>query len=335
MKTITAVVPTFNEGAHIASCVESLLRQEGDGSNAEVLVVDGGSTDATRDIVRAFPEFGQRVRLLDNPRRFQVHAWNIGWRAAKGDYVAGVVAHAKYAPDYLHSGLEALARTGADAVGPVATACGSGLFGGAVAWCMSSPFGVGNARFRFTQSEEDVDSVCNIIMRRELYAMLGGYDERVPFDEDDEFNYRLRSAGGRIVVSPSLRIKYHVRETVPQLAKQMYSYGYWRRFTRLLHPSRVPARVYVPPLLVAGLAISAALAFTPARPVAWVVPALYAGFTLAGAVTASRAIGPRRAACVPFALATMHVSYGVGFIRALLMPAWRVIAGTAARDAER
>ncbi len=335
MKTITAVVPTFNEGAHIATCLESLLRQEGDGSDVEVLVVDGGSTDATRDIVRASPEFGRRVRLLDNPRRFQVYAWNIGWRAAKGDYVAGVLAHAKYAPDYLHSGLEALARTGADAVGPVQTAFGSGLFGSAVAWCMSSRFGVGNARCRYTQAEEDVDSVCNIIMRRELYALLGGYDERIPFDEDDEFNYRLRSAGGRIIVSPNLRIKYYVRETVAQLARQMYSYGYWRRFTRLLHPSRVPARVYAPPLLVAGLAVSAAIAFTPARGVAWVVPALYAGFTLAGAVAASRSIGLRRASAVPLALATMHVSYGVGFIRALLMPTWRVIAGTAARDVER
>jgi glycosyltransferase involved in cell wall biosynthesis len=333
--TLTAVVPTLNEASHIAGCLESLIEQQGIGEDFEIVVVDGGSTDGTCDIVRAFPGFGGRIRLLDNPDRYQVYAWNIGWRAARGEYIAGVVAHVKYDAHYLRAGLDVLARTGADVVGPVAVAYGRGLFGGAVAWCMSSPFGVGNARFRYTTVEEEVDSVCNVIMRRDWFVRLGGYDERVPFDEDDELNYRLRRAGGRILVSPELRIRYHVRQTVVALARQMFSYGYWRRFTRILHPARVPARIYAPPALVAGLAVSLALAATPLWRLAPIVPGLYAAFVAVAAVVACRTIGPLRAAFVPCALATMHLSYGAGFFRALMTPAWRVLGGTESRDGGR
>jgi succinoglycan biosynthesis protein ExoA len=335
MTKLTAVVPTYNEAEHIAGCLESLIQQQDMGEDFEIVVVDGGSTDGTRDIVRGFPGYGGRIRLFDNPARYQVFAWNIGWREARGEFVAGVVAHAKYDAGYLRAGLDVLARTGADAVGPVATAYGLGVFGGAVAWCMSSPFGVGNARFRYTTCEEEVDSVCNIIIRREWFVLLGGYDERVPFDEDDELNYRLRKAGGRILVSPELRIKYHVRQTVPALSKQMFSYGYWRRFTRMLHPARVPMRIYAPPALLAGLVASVAITFTPARALASIVPLLYAGFVAVATIAASRKIGFARTARVPLALATMHLSYGAGFFRALFTPSWRVLGGKVSRDAAR
>jgi succinoglycan biosynthesis protein ExoA len=331
---VTAIVPTFNEERNVGRCLTNLLSQRGV-QDYEVIVVDGRSTDRTVDVVRSFPEFGTKLRLLDNPRRYQVFAWNIGCRAARGDYIVLISAHTAYGPHHFERCLETIERTGADAVGPVQIAAGNGPLGTAIAWCMNSPLGIGNARFRFTQHEEEVDSVFSMFFRHEAYDRLGGFDERVAFDEDAEFSYRLRAAGGKIVASPAMAVRYFVRNSLRGLSRQMFCYGYWRRFTQLLHPKDVPLRVYAPPALVAGLALSAVLALTPLRALAALVPALYAAYVLYAICTALPKVGVACAGCVGAALACMHVSYGAGFWRALLTPQNRILFPAVHRSVAR
>jgi hypothetical protein len=208
-------------------------------------------------------------------------------------------------------------RTGAAAVGGVQRPYGHGLVGRAIAWCMSSALGMGNARYRYTHAEEESDSVFSIFTRRKTLEDLGGYDERVPFDEDSDLNYRLRRSGGKLVVSPSIQVRYFVRRSLKALWKQMFRYGYWRRYTQLKHPGEVPVRVLAPALLVATLAASAMLATTPLRHAAGLVPALYGAFLGLCGVLAVRRAG-LAAVCVPVALATMHIAYGVGYWKALI-----------------
>lgn len=333
---VTVIVPTYNEEHSIGRCLVSLLRQYGIGEDEyEILVIDGRSSDRTAEIVLGFAGFGSRIRLIDNPRRYRFYAWNLGCRVARGEYVAFISAHAVYGPDYLRACLDALRRTGADAIGPVQSAVGFTMLGNAIAWCMTSPFGVGNARFRFAQREQEVDSVFSMFLRRETFERLGGYDERIAFDEEGEFNYRLRAAGGRIVVSPRIRAQYFVCETLRGLARQMFCYGYWRRFTRALQPRAVPWRVYVPPALIAGLIGSMALAFTPVREAAMVLPLLYAGYVGAGVVSALVRIGILGAACVAVVLPCMHFSYGLGFLRGLITRTQQVLVGTPQRSLAR
>lgn len=325
---ITALVATYNEERHIGRCLTDLLQQRNLADNdLEILVIDGRSTDRTVDIVRSFPEFGSRIGLIENPRRLQVYAWNLGWHTAQGEYVAFIGAHTSYSPDYLAECLEAIHRTGAEAVGPVQVPSGTTLLGKAIAWCMTSRFGVGNARFRFTRREEEVDSVFSMFLRRKTLERMGGFDERVPFDEDGEFNYRLRAAGGRIVVSPRLGARYFVRNSFRALRGQMFCYGYWRRFTRILHPRRVPMRVYAPPALVVGLIASILLSLSPFWPFAFIVPLAYVGFVLLAVLNAVPAIGLFPALYVTLALPCMHVSYGAGFLRALMTPQQKILVG--------
>lgn len=326
---ITAIVATYNEDQHIGRCLSDLLAQRGIADDdLEIIVVDGRSTDATVAVIQSFPEFGTRIRLIENPRRFQVYAWNIGWKAARGEFIAFIGAHSTYGVDYLRGCLDAIERTGAAAVGPVQIPTATSTLGKAIAWCMSSQFGIGNARFRFAQQEEEVDSVFSMFLKRDVLMRLGGYDERVAFDEDGEFNYRLRAAGGKIVVCPRLRARYFVRNSLRALRRQMFCYGYWRRFTRVLHPRQVPSRVYAPPAFVAALIVSATLAFTPIWPLALAVPLTYAAFVLAAVASAIPKIGPA-ALYVAAALPSMHVAYGLGFWRALLTPSGRVLADRA------
>jgi glycosyltransferase involved in cell wall biosynthesis len=316
--TITAIVPTYNEEAHIGQCLMSLLAQQGEEQNVEIIVVDGGSTDRTVQIVRSFPEFGERVRLLHNNRRMQVYAWNLGLSEAHGEYYAMISAHSQYSPTYFRDCLEVLRRTGATAVGGVQCAYGAGVLARAIAWCMSSAFGMGNARFRYTDREEEAESVFAMFTRREVLENLGGFDETLPFDEDSDLCYRLRRQGGKIVVSPRIEVRYEVRRSLRALWKQMQRYGYFRRFTQLKHPGDAPLRTYVPALLLASLIASVFLLATPVRMLGAVVPACYAVFLLVAAASSVRTIR-WDAAAVPVALVTMHLAYGAGWWKAFLL----------------
>jgi glycosyltransferase involved in cell wall biosynthesis len=298
-------------------------------ADIEIIVVDGMSSDRTVDIVRSLPEFGTKIHLIPNPRRLQVFAWNAALREARHEYFAMILAHADYHPEYFAQCLEVMGRTGADAVGGVQRPCGRGPFGRAVAYCMASPLGIGDARFRYTDVEQDSNTVFSIFTRCDTLRTLGGYDERFPFDEDSELNYRLRQRGGKLVVSPFIRVRYHVRESLRGLWMQMYCYGYLRRLTQLKHPRFVPKRVYVPAALLAALALSATLAATPLRMFAALVPAAYAVLLLLAALNAAFVVGAA-AALVPFALVTMHSAYGIGFWRSLMTPR-RWLPGAAPR----
>jgi glycosyltransferase involved in cell wall biosynthesis len=146
---ITAAIATYNEEQHIARCLEGLLAQS-DSGEIEIIVVDGMSSDRTAEIVHSFTRLDPRIRLLENPRRLQVYAWNIALREARGEYFAMILGHAEYDERYFAECLETMKRTGAVAVGGVQRPYGSGMLGKAIAWCMSSALGMGNARFRYT-----------------------------------------------------------------------------------------------------------------------------------------------------------------------------------------
>jgi GT2 family glycosyltransferase len=161
---------------------------------------------------------------------------------------------------------------------------------------------------------------------RATVQRLGGLDERITFDEDAEFSYRLRASGGRVVVTPGIETRYYVRNSLRALALQMMRYGYWRRFTRILHPQKAPLRIYAPPLLVGALATSLGLVIAGFPTLAAVVPMTYALFVIAAGLSAARSrIGIGTACCVALVLPCMHLSYGVGYWRALLTPARSVL----------
>jgi succinoglycan biosynthesis protein ExoA len=315
--SISAVVATYNEERYIGSCLSALLSQNPVPGGFEILVVDGGSTDRTLQIVRSFCVNDSRVRLLHNPKRLQVHAWNLALREMRGEYYAMIIAHGDYAPDYFVRCIEALRRTSADAVGGVFRAFGENPFGKAVAFCMSSPFGVGGARFRYLRGEEQCDSVAQIFTARRTLDSVGGWDERIAFDEDSDLCYRLRERGAKLLVSDSIAIRYYVRRSARALGLQMYRYGYWRRLTQMLHPQRTPWRILAPPGLVVACAVSALLACTPMRGLSVIAPAAYAAFLCVAAAVSVPRLGAS-AALVPIALAVMHFSYGWGYLRGLL-----------------
>lgn len=311
---ITAVVATYNEESHVAACLDGLLNQVDLPGDLEILVVDGGSTDRTVEIVRDLAAQHRSIRMVENPRRFQVYAWNLGARLARGRYVALFSAHTEYARDYLARCFEVSRRMDAANVGGVQEPIGDGVIGRAIALAMRSPFGVGNAHFRFAAREQYVDSVFGGFFDKSLLLALGGFDEDIPFNEDSEFNYRLRQAGYKIFMSMGIKVRYHVRNSLGRLARQMFRGGFWRRRTQLKLPTYVPLRVMAPPALVLATLLSLGAFAATRSPSALLPVALYALFVAAG--TLYGALGAQRpldALALPVVLPVMHFSYGAGW----------------------
>ena len=314
--SVSVVLPTLNERAFIRDCLDSLLHQ--DYPVGQILVVDGGSTDGTRAIVASS---SPRVRLLDNPRVTAAAAMNVGIAAATGDVVCRADAHALYATDYVRQCVAALAETGADNVGGAMRAVGTTAFGRAVAAVTSSPFGVGPGRFHYSDETEEVDTVYLGCWRRSTLERLGGYDESSLqwAAEDHELNFRLRRAGGRILLSSRIRSVYFPRETPRALRRQYFNYGVTKASTLAKHRALPTWR----PLGPAGLVAVTGAALVTTRGWRRVAIPIVHGLACAGvAARLSRdpGVAPHRALAV---LETCHWAYGLGFWTGLA----RVVSG--------
>lgn len=308
---VTVVLPTLNERSYIRDCLDSLLAQ--DMVVDEILVCDGGSTDGTREMVKLAPD---RVRLLDNPRVTAAAGMNVGLQAASGEIICRADAHTVYAPDYVRRCVEALETTGAANVGGRMVPVGTTRFGRAVAAVTSSPFGVGPGRFHYAEQVEDVDTVYLGCWRRETLLDLGGYDEQTLqwAAEDQELNFRLRRAGGRVVLDPSIRSWYFPRETPRALARQYANYGVAKASTLAKHGTLPSWRPLAPAALVAASVLAAVTLRGPWR---WAPAAVHAGAAGVAAFHLGRkpGVAPHRAFAV---LQICHWSYGYGFWRGVL-----------------
>jgi hypothetical protein len=247
-----------------------------------------------------------------------------------------VDGHALLPPDYLLQAVRTLQETGADDVGGIMAAEGVTPFEQAVAWAMTSPAGVGAARFHTGGRAGPTDSVYLGVYRRTALEQVGGYDESYLRAEDWEMNHRIRRAGGLIWFQPKLRVTYRPRATVTALARQYFHYGRWRRVVSRQHAGTINLRYLAPPVtllaiaagLVAGLAglIGGIAAGAPG--LGWLtlgllIPAGYLAGVLAVTATAARALEAPVLARLPVALTTMHMSWGAGFLTSPrdLMPA--------------
>ena len=144
------------------------------------------------------------IKIIDNPGLIVPTGFNAAIRAANGEILIRIDGHTTIAPDYVSQCVETLQRTGADNVGGRMNANGTTPFGRTVALSTSSPFGVGGARFHYSDQEEWVDTVYMGAWPSRVFEQIGGFDEELVRDQDDEFNYRLRENGGRILLNPKI-----------------------------------------------------------------------------------------------------------------------------------
>ncbi len=319
---LTIVIPMRNEEAYVGRCLDSILPQVEGRDDVEILLVDGQSTDRTREIARQYADRDPRIRVLDNPGRIVSTGMNLAIREARGDVIMMLGCHAEYADDYVDACLRVLERTGTDVVGGyMESRPGNDRpVGQAIAAAGSSVFGVGGARFRLGGREErEVDTVPFGCYRREVFEKVGPFDERLVRNQDIEMNTRIRRHGGRIVISPQIRLTYYNRSTYSGLCQQAFYNGLWNPYTLYLVGGGIRPRHLVPMAFVISLPLAAVLGLLWWG--FWVALGaevlLYAVLSIVMALRAARheAVSP---CLVMLAFWQLHFCYGVGSLWGLI-----------------
>lgn len=318
-KIASFIVPILNEEKYIESCVRSLLKQEFPAIEMEILLVDGMSTDRTMDILRRLEkEYPDTVRVLENPKRIQAAAMNLGAKAARGEYLLRIDAHAEYPPRYAAVCIELLQKTDAVNAGCVCHTAARTKTGRIIAKFLTSSFAVGGAGFRVGAESGYVDTVPFGTFRREDFLALGGFDERLARSEDNEINYRIRKTGGKIYMTSEIQVTYYCRETVTALAKMAAANGKWAVIAGRLCPGSMSVKYFVPLLFVLSLIGLPLLSLL--HPVfAWALGGELALYILLAALDAAKKAA--NLAELLFLLAlfpAFHIAYGIGSVSGLL-----------------
>lgn len=319
---VSIIVPIRNEVAYIQRCLDSLVKQTW--PNLEIWVIDGCSTDQTPELVAAYQAQYPWVKLLQNPHQTAPWAMNIGLAQVQGEVIIRIDGHCEVEPDYVARCMASLESTGADCVGGALRNVGETFWARTIALGMSSPFGVGNARFRYTDQAGEVDTLAFGAYRKAVFDRVGVFNTSLTRNQDDEFNYRLRASGGKIWLDPTIRAVYYTRGDLNSLWRQYYQYGWWKVVVIRMHPGSTQLRHLIPAGFVAGWIMAILLALL--IPYGWLLLVLMlAGYGMGCLLFAAR-LKPNDAATYRSLMAvfpTLHLAYGCGFWAGL----WRWARG--------
>ena len=318
--TVSAVVPLYNEAAHIRSLVEALLAQDYP-ALTEIWLVDGRSEDGTMAALEELKARDARIKVLSNPRRNQAAGINLALAQAQGQVIIRLDGHAQYGPDVIRSSVRALLKTGAGGVGAIARPLSSGTaFGQGIAAAHESRFGVGAARFRQASSEGWVDTVWNGCYWKYIIDQVGPLREDLLRLEDNDLNARVRALGYGLYLSPDIKAYYYPRQTLAGLWRQYAANGYGVGRALLQDRHCLGLRHLAPLALVLGLAFSLAVSilWPPALLATAVITLSYLLAAALFSIMAYRTRPGRYALLLPAVFATLHLSYGLGTAQGLL-----------------
>jgi succinoglycan biosynthesis protein ExoA len=319
-------MPARNEERYLAESVGHVLGQDYDG-DLELILAVGPSADRTPQLAGALAAADQRITVIDNPSGRIPAALNRALAASRHPVVVRVDARSLLPDGYIRTAVATLRGTGAANVGGVMAAEGVTHFQRAVAWAMTSPYGVGSASNHTGGVPGPAATAYLGVFQRAAIEQAGGFNERFEIAEDWELNHRIRSSGGLVWFQPDLAVTYRPRATIRELAIQYFRYGRWRREVCRQHPDTINLRYLTPPLAVAAIGGGAlaglvGLASRATGKRGWlaalsgglVLPLGYAAAIAGVAVRAWRDLPGSVAVRIPAALATMHLCWGTGFL---------------------
>lgn len=309
----SVVIPVRNEAAFIERCLGAILNQDYPAERMEIIVADGMSDDATREIIRKMPG-ADRVTVIPNPGIVQAVGLNLAIQKATGEFIVRVDGHTVIAPDYVRRCVELLRETGAHNVGGPMDPVGITPMGKATAAAGKSPFGVPTA-FHVSEQAQYTDTVYLGAWPRTVLEQVGLFDPTFVINQDYELNYRIRAAGGKIYFSPEIRSQYYGRQTLRALWRQYFRYGQGRVKTLRKHPRSLRIRHLVAPGFVAGLFGGLPLVtLIPLLAFPWLAGIFaYLALSLFFSMRAKRKAPDVALWRLPVVFATMHIAWGLGF----------------------
>jgi len=327
---LATVLPVYNEEAHIRGCLESLLHQTVDPSMHMILVLDGGSTDGTLDVVNnvILEHTGKdspRVDVLDNPGRTVAHARNLALThlPPSVEWLVEMIGHALVDEHHLQDRLDAwqactqevsgrLAGVGVRVV-PVDEP--KGMVASWIDGAISSPLGQSGGQFASFSKPSSTNVPAFVMHDRSAVESVEGWDTTFLTSQDSDLSMRLLKAGYTLYRHPKPCVQMHKRNTLGQWWKMGHRYGFWRTKVLLRHPRRAKWQEFLP-LLGLGLTVGLTSLSHPL----WSLPlAAYLGVLAVSG--AAQAIKQRRVTSVvgvPVSLVMLHSSFSIGLLDGLV-----------------
>ncbi len=316
---VSVVMPVLNEERHLEEAVGRVLEQDYPG-DLEVVLAIGPSKDRTQEIAEKLADRDPRISIVPNPTGKTPAALNVGIAHAKHDILVRVDGHGALTDGYITRAVEVLHESGADNVGGVMAAEGRTPTEMAVACAYRSRLGLGASTFHQGGKPGPADTVYLGVFRRAALERVGGFDETMHRAQDWELNYRIRKTGGLIWFSPDLSVTYRPRSSLSAVAKQFFHTGQWRREVIRRHPETASKRYLAPPVAVILLAVGTIMGIiglitgTAWLDLGFLAPLGYALLLLAGSAFEGRYLPWKALFWLPLVCATMHVSWGLGFL---------------------
>jgi len=316
---VSVIIPVLNEERFLKQSVQAILNQNYSGQ-FEIILALGPSKDQTNFIAQELAK-DQRIKLVENPSGRTASALNNAIKNSNFDIIVRLDGHAIVDSSYIKNAVKTLVESGADNVGGLMKAEGTNSFEKSVAAAMTSKFGVGNAPFHVGGKSGEVDTVYLGTFRKSALERVGYFDESFIRAQDWEMNYRIRKTGGKIWFNPELVVSYRPRKNILQLAKQYFEYGQWRKQVTKTYPETVSMRYLAPPVTVSGLIAGFVLVLFSKildiswLQIGWLAPLVYLTVILLAFLSIGSKIGLLSRLYLLLVLPTMHLSWGVGFLK--------------------
>lgn len=317
---VSVVIPCRNEKKYISKCLDSFLNQNYSKELYEILVCDGMSDDGTRDIIREYEAKYANVHLVDNKGLTAPKAMNEGIRYSKAKSIIIFGAHAYADSNFIKNNMKLLYRNDEiGCVGGTLETISENDKGKAIALAMSSPFGVGNALFRYATEEMYVDTVAFGGYKREVLDDIGYFDDELVRNQDDEINFRVTKGGYKILLSPEIKATYYSRGSFKKLWRQYFQYGFWKVRVMQKHGRTPSVRHLVPMAFVLGNIGAAILSFL-FKPIFYIWMVVLGLYIIGDLVSSLKLTKGKRKLLkyIPIVFPILHFSYGIGFLDGLI-----------------
>lgn len=318
---VSALLVTRNEKDYIKMSLMSLINQTYPKDKYEIIIIDGGSTDGTLDVIRELQESydkdGFGIKVVPNPKKILAAGWNIGIQAARGEYVVRIDAHATAEPDFVEKSVETILRVDAVCVGGKLTSKSLNGEDNVISYVLSSPFGVGNSSFRVSDTEGYSDTAVYGLYKKDIFDRAGYFDEKMVRNQDIEMHSRIKKEGGKFYFNPTIKSIYYTRNTVKKMLKQAYGNGQWNMVLLKRGSGALSIRHLVPFAFVLSLFGALLLGFL--HPIFWILGAflilLHLGLGVYFATKKTKKV--IQILSMPFLFISLHIAYGVGYIRGI------------------
>ncbi len=320
---ISVIIPCRNEEMYISACLDSLISNDFPMEGLEIIIVDGMSDDCTSAVLFEYSKRFPFIRVFENPKKITSSGLNLGIRESSGKYVAILGSHSIVDSNFLRFSVEGLDRHDVECVGGqiLTIPVGQGIMADSISLALSNPFGVGGASFRTGPVRmKYADTVPFGCYRREVFKDgMNLFDEELIRNQDDEFNLRLRKSGGKILLIPEIRSYYYSRGTLRKLWRMYYQYGYFKPLVAKKVGGVLTGRQMAPPFFICALFAAGALSLAEKNPVfigLAIISYLIAAFLFSVRVSVKE--GMRYLFTLPLNFATIHFSYGFGYLKGML-----------------